>query len=297
MSFQIFLEATLFAKIKNNGEYITNIYSQSLNYLLSSSSTRYQTTLSNTSCKLWQFLLIYLNILYSKNPDSVISLISDTYQLDEKSKKIIELRSSVTSDIQDLSHSDHPLYQPIWLNNIKYNSDNWSFQEISSLDDLSSQMDLPNISIFPMVIGLNNIMEGGILHYFTLVLLEKTWYLNSAYGSDLVKSPQYTQLLDINRFDDFLSELSSKNQTRHLTDILYNYSHFFLDKTEVFYWTKDIVDEMMGNSDNWAKYTRQEKGSESEIEHIKKNILPNLNHLRILYMPNYLPIVNNLINP
>ena len=199
-------------KIKKNGQYITNIYSQSLNYLLSSSGTRYQTSLSNTSCKLWQFLFIYLNILYSKHPDSVISLISETYQLDEMTQKLIDLRLSVISAIQSLSDSRHPLYQPIWLNNIKYHSENWFFQNISSLDDLSSQIVLPNISIFPMVIGLNNLMEGGILHYFTLVVLEEKWYLNSAYGSDLVRSPQYTQLLDINRFNDFLSELSKKKK-------------------------------------------------------------------------------------
>ena len=52
---------------------------------------------------------------------------------------------------------------------------------------------------------------------------------------------------------------------------------------------------MRGTSENWAKYARQEKGSEAEIRHIKKSIIPNLNHLQILYMPNYLPIVNNLL--
>jgi len=145
---------------------------------------------------------------------------STTYRRKQNnvSKRIIENMCMIIKNFLELKQNKYPeLYNIVYLN-IPVNT-----IKISSFNDIE---ELPiNQPYYMCVYNTENQGHGSIIHYFTIIRKEDTYYLNSSYGSDDVCVPQYSTKLDIDKFNVLCNELPELTEYSK-----YLYTKYFLIK-------------------------------------------------------------------
>ena len=223
--------------------------------------SRNQVIRSTSSCRFWQFRLGIINY-YIKN----YSLFFENESL------IMDLCNIVNSFIYDSHHINTPLY-----NIVVYNQP-LNVTPIYSIKDLYSNYSI----IQPFYMGIydpNNI----IIHFFTIIRLGETYYLNSSYGSEFVCVPQYTLELHIEEFNTFCYNLANK-----IPDFQTFYEKYFLkNNMKVRYNSNNIdIDKTLK-----SKYILEEEGISKEI----KLIFESKNNYYVGLINNYETNIESLI--
>lgn len=174
--------------------------------------TKDQLIRSTSSCRMWQFKYMLLNVFDRLNNNIITKNIDRLIENPSIFIKICNIMDSFLSDI----NKKNILYQIIVYNR------NLNIYPINDIIELEN--DGNEIQNYCMCIYNPEIDIGSIIHFFTIIRKKNIYYINSSYGSDNVCVPQYTKRLNKLEFNNFCKDLPNK-------DIAINnfYQKYFLE--------------------------------------------------------------------
>jgi hypothetical protein len=258
----------------------TPIQSQKLKFIISAIDTRILTreTLkrSTSSCKFWQLKLNILCLvdIYYFNNEIYYYLINDSikplslpYVVSYDCNKIGNLFSNTTK----LENINKDFYDVIYINN-PISDVVLPINNINNIDELLLLADpdyytYGNSQIFSLCIYPKTKGWGSINHFFTLIVKDDKYYINSSYGSDYVCIPQYTTEINSAEFNNFCRVISNLNDNENKQIFVDFFQKFFLKGglklREV---TNDLDDMTSEERKNIHKFRSIEAGKNAEIE-------------------------------
>ena len=166
--------------------------------------TRKSIKISTSSCRNWQLTYAILCLYADSRKFNIYAdeIIFTTYDIQDFKllyNKIIKRYYAFT--FKNMT----PFYQIVFgnINNIDY------IHKITGINDLIHNNDSPYTNHYMCIYikDMHNIslIPYGIIHYFTLIYIVSLdrYYINTAWSSDILCSPQTTIELDIDEFNNF----------------------------------------------------------------------------------------------
>ena len=226
--------------------------------------TRDQFKRSTSSCRVWQlkFSIIYYYFMNLGLDDT----------------KINEM-CGIISFFLNNSDINNALSKIIHFNN----ATEYNIVPINSYDILTNNGD--DTQLYYMCVYNTMLGSGSILHYFTIIRIADTYYLNSSYGSDHVCVPQYTTELDISEFYGFCESLMNKTNPEIIT---YFFQKYFLKGNLKKRYDENTTNEIPSLKSKWMDVN---KGIQSEIDYY---LVPT-NNYSVGLLHNYNDLTNELI--
>ena len=312
LSMSIFLNETIFAYIWANNSLHTNTtnFYLLIPHLLNNNMiiTTTKTKLSSTSCRMWQLLYIILYEWFSRDPIDMVILMTKTYQIPVDISQY-EMINNVKTSIEIIKNNEIKDKSIDILNRILFKNDNLNtngddaiFQNIFNIDDFNHPVDKNGIYNYCLCLNFQQIPDGStsigkIVHFFTIVHKknneEDQWYLNSSYGSDYVKVPQYSTLLDIEEFQIFLDYINRESDIDESTFSKLFIKYFLANQKE---WYKDKIDteDICTPWYNCAKMLTDFSTDNNELKYIVDN--DYLTYLCVSWIKPYSNIIKEIVN-
>lgn len=157
--------------------------------------TRNQLLKSSSSCRLWQFKYILMCLMDKNN------IIEKS--IEKKDYKIFIDLCKILENFFLLENQKNLLYQTIIYNK------NTLVTPIKKISDLGiNESELQNYCL--CVYNPTKVI-GSIIHFFTIIRKNNSYYLNSSYGSDYVCVPQYTTKITKKEFNELCIDFSTNN--------------------------------------------------------------------------------------
>jgi len=176
------------------------------------------------SCRIWQ--LVYF-VLFYYNKYTQYSFIErlKSYIASYKDISLLKSGSEISKDFRTISNIlnfildkryANPLYTIVIDGKINKRTD--TLRELTSLADIQPYID-PSLQVNNFSCCLFSEIPEGMYkdvyilnHFFNIIYIDNVFYINSAYGSDFVKVPQYSTILSAEEFNNFCSA------SKHLKD-------------------------------------------------------------------------------
>ena len=226
--------------------------------------TRDQFKRSTSSCRVWQlkFSVIYYYFMNLGLDDTkineiceIISFFLNNSDINNTLSKIIHFNKATTYNIVPITSYD------ILSNN-------------------GTDTQLYYMCVYNTMLG-----SGSILHYFTIIRIGDTYYLNSSYGSDHVCVPQYTTELDMIEFYGFCENLMNKTNPEIIT---YFFQKYFLKGNLKKRYDENTTNEIPSLKSKWIDVNN---GIQREIDYY---FIPT-NNYSVGLLPNYNKLTYELI--
>ena len=304
----VFFNETVFSYVYLKDQLIVNtkFFYLVIPHLLKNDSiiTTTKTKLSTSSCRVWQLLYIVLYQWFLVYPSQIIHLMSNPYQY-PLSKNQIDMIQYIKSTMEIIKDSPLNIAEIQTLHRVIFQNDNLGtigndeyFKNIYHINDLDDILDQNRVSNYCLCLNFQQILGqtssiGMIIHFFTLIRHGDQWYLNSSYGSDYVKVPQYTTPLDLNEFQLFLDFINNGGTNTPSDEFSKLFIKFFLENQKEWYLEKMDAEDIC---DPWYKCARMLIDLSSQNRELRY-LLDNkyLANLKVSWIKPYSKIIQQLV--
>ena len=221
--------------------------------------TRHQSSLNTVACRLWQLQYCILTIIFSIDPNAIVSSI----YLDKLCRPYYNIFTSPASSLF-LFITQNTLSPP--LECFFYINAKIEFQQhITS-----------NVNTYLCIYGIYKrkktitIYPNGIVHYFTIIRDESDYYITSSYGSDNVSAPyckkKLENIAEFYMFCEYLQILDG-SQDEYLSIFMRKYFLANAIPKRFFFEEKDVAEYKK----LYSEWIPENVGEEKEIKYILNN--------------------------
>ena len=134
--------------------------------------------------------------------------------------------------------------------------------------------------------------EGSIDHFFNIYYFNGEYYLNSAYGGDIICIPQYTTLLNLDDLNQLCYRIQDLSNEENFNFFSAFYDKYFLNNTKykALYLSKNAIDENPQLSIKFPDTLSPEKSKRVLIDEYKNNT-----NMRIGWIKDYNELLDEYI--
>lgn len=224
------------------------------------------------SCRMWQFKYMLL-CKFNELNDNIIS--KNINKILKNPIIFLEICRIMEEFISE-KNQHNILYQVIVYNR------NLNVIHINNILDLGVNKN--KIQNYCMCLYNPIVDIGSIVHFFTIIRIKNTYYLNSSYGSDYVCVPQYTVKLNKTEFNNFCMDLPNKQF--QYQEFIYKY---FLKNNLKKRYDNNTIENV--NPKLKSEWIHPKKGIRKELD-----FFVNGSNLKVGLITNYEEILEEFIN-
>jgi hypothetical protein len=215
---------------------LKKIYTESLNEFREVRVTRSAISRSEPSCRMWQLFLCLLNVLERKKQGTISHLIS----VANMSNQLYPFQRDFTKLIHSLSDNKNNILHSLFIQakiteNVK---------KIESVDELQQGFNYLGIC----VLHPRNSRYDVISHYFTIIRMGNQFFLDSAYGSEYIRTPPYLTEVSSDEIQMLITSLSDLRDAENefslesspMKFITYFYNTYFFKGNTLKYPNKEM---------------------------------------------------------